>query len=70
MENYTIRPINEELLFSHYRVTTNKYGEEIRVPVLDVRDGSSIRGAIKVMTKSSNRMRGSQFFNNRFKNQL
>jgi len=35
--NYEIEPIEGH--FSHYRVTTNKYGMQVRVPVIDVRDG-------------------------------
>jgi len=42
----TIKPLfsetGEELL-SHYRVTVNKYGQEVAVPVVDVRDGPAYR---------------------------
>jgi hypothetical protein len=37
-KNYRVELIEEGKL-SHYRVTTNQYGEEIRVPVIDARDG-------------------------------
>ena len=39
--NYEIQSIEGHL--SHYRVTTNKYGEKIMVPVIDVRDGLTER---------------------------
>jgi len=40
---------------SHYRETTNKYGQKIQVPVVDVRDGIAERMIGTAMSKSSNR---------------
>lgn len=44
-----------EQLLSHYRVSTNKYGQERAVPVVDVRDGLSYRMMAYDMIKASNR---------------
>lgn len=46
---------NGEQLLSHYRTTTNKYGRQIAVPVVDVRDGLSYRLMAYQMIKASNR---------------
>lgn len=40
---------------SHYREATNKYGQIIRVPVIDVRDGIAQRMVAMDMIKASNR---------------
>jgi hypothetical protein len=40
---------------SHYRETTNKYGQKIQVPVVDVRDGITERMMATAMSRSSNR---------------
>ena len=40
---------------SHYRENTNKYGQIIRVPVIDVRDGIAERMVAMQMIKDSNR---------------
>lgn len=40
---------------SHYRETTNKYGQKIQVPVIDVRDGIAERMLAMSMIKASNR---------------
>ena len=40
---------------SHYKETTNKYGQKIQVPVVDVRDGIAERMIGTAMSKSSNR---------------
>lgn len=45
----------EEPLFSHYRITVNKYGEEIKVPVIDVRDGFAYRMLAHQTSKSAGR---------------
>jgi hypothetical protein len=45
----------EEKLLSHYRITTNQYGQDIPVPVVDVRDGISYRILAYNMIKASNR---------------
>lgn len=45
----------EEPLLSHYRTTTNKYGQTISVPVVDVRDGIAYRMMAYQMMKSGNR---------------
>jgi hypothetical protein len=44
----------EELL-SHYRIATNKYGQEIAVPVIDVQDGIAYRMMAYQMIKATNR---------------
>ena len=44
-----------EHLLSHYRISTNKYGQEIAVPVVDVRDGWTYRAMAMQMIKASNR---------------
>lgn len=45
----------EEDLLSHYRVVKNKWGQEIGVPVVDVRDGIAYRMMAYQMIKASNR---------------
>ena len=45
----------EEKLLSHSRITTNQYGQDIPVPVVDVRDGISYRILAYNMIKASNR---------------
>lgn len=45
----------EEELFSHYRVVKNKWGQEVGVPVVDVRDGLAYRIMAMQMIKSNNR---------------
>lgn len=45
----------EDDLLSHYRTSTNKYGEQINVPVIDVRDGISYRMLAYQMKKATNR---------------
>jgi hypothetical protein len=40
---------------SHYREATNKYGQKIQVPVVDVRDGITERMIAMQMIKSGNR---------------
>ncbi len=40
---------------SHYRETTNKYGQIIQVPVVDVRDGIAERMVVMSMIKATNR---------------
>ena len=46
---------NGEELLSHYRITTNKYGQQRSVPVVDVRDGIAYRLMAYDMIKASNR---------------
>jgi len=48
---------NGEQLLSHYRITTNKYGQKVAVPVVDVRDGLGYRLMAYQMSKASNRSR-------------
>jgi hypothetical protein len=48
------RTVPEEGM-SHYRVTTNRWGQEIKVPVIDVRDGIVERLIAAQMIKSANR---------------
>ena len=50
----------EEDLLSHYRVVKNKWGQEVAVPVVDVRDGLTYRMLAMQMVKTSNR---SKFIN-------
>lgn len=38
---------------SHYRITTNKYGEQISVPVIDVRDGMAQRALALQIVKAT-----------------
>ena len=45
----------EEELLSHYRVVKNKWGQEVRVPVVDVRDGIVERMIAMQMIKATNR---------------
>jgi len=45
----------EEELLSHYRVVKNKWGQEVRVPVVDVRDGIVERMITMQMIKATNR---------------
>jgi len=40
---------------SHYRETTNKYGQKIQVPVIDVRDGIAERMIAMSVIKANNR---------------
>jgi hypothetical protein len=40
---------------SHYRETTNKYGQKIQVPVIDVRDGIAERMIAMQMDRSNSR---------------
>jgi hypothetical protein len=40
-------------LLSHYRITTNQYGQDVPVPVVDVRDGISYRILAYNMIKAS-----------------
>lgn len=44
-----------EQLLSHYRISYNKYGQQVAVPVVDVRDGISYRLMAMGMDKSNNR---------------
>jgi len=45
---------------SYYRETTNKYGQKIQVPIIDVRDGIVERMIAMQMIKATNR---SKFIN-------
>ena len=40
---------------SHYREATNKYGQTIQVPVIDVRDGIAERMIAMSVIKANNR---------------
>ena len=42
-------------LLSHYRITKNKYGQQVAVPVIDVRDGASFRMMAYQMIAATNR---------------
>lgn len=42
---------------SHFRETTNKYGQKIYVPVVDVRDGMAERALAEQILKASNKSR-------------
>jgi len=51
----------EEDILSHYRVVKNKYGQEVAVPVVDVRDGITYRMMAYEMIKSNNRSKYIQY---------
>ena len=51
----------EEELLSHYRVVKNKYGVEVGVPVVDVRDGIAYRLMAMQMIKANNRSKYIQY---------
>jgi len=53
MSKTEIVPIEGKL--SHYRKTINKYGQEILVPVIDVRDGLVERIIAMTIIKSVNK---------------
>ena len=56
--NQRIEHLKEEdgtELLSHYRITTNKYGQQVAVPVVDVRDGIVYRIMAYDMMRSGNR---------------
>ena len=40
---------------SHFRETTNKYGQTVYVPVIDVRDGVAERALAEQIIKAANR---------------
>jgi hypothetical protein len=44
-----------EPLLSHYRINYNKYGQEVAVPVVDVRDGIAYRLMAMDMDRSNKR---------------
>jgi hypothetical protein len=44
-----------EQLFSHYRISYNRYGQEVVVPVVDVRDGIAYRLMAMQMDRSNSR---------------
>lgn len=46
---------------SHYRQTTDKYGNPVNVPVIDVRDGMAERALGMQIIKSSNRSKFLQY---------
>lgn len=47
--------IDENSEYSHYRTTTNQYGQTVSVPVIDVRDGPAHRVLAYQMIKAANR---------------
>lgn len=47
----------EQQPLSHFRETTNKYGQVVYVPVVDVRDGMAERALAMQILKASNRSR-------------
>lgn len=49
------RTVPEEGKLSHYRISKNKWGQEIKVPVIDVRDGIVERMIAEQMIKATNR---------------
>ena len=51
---YLVSDDGEQLL-SHYRINYNKYGQEVAVPVVDVRDGIAYRIMVHNMEKASGR---------------
>lgn len=46
---------NQTPQLSHYREATNKYGQVIYVPVVDVRDGMAERALAMQILKAANR---------------
>ena len=60
MKDYKEEYMQEGLL-SHYRVRTNKWGQEIKVPVIDARDGIVERVVAMQMAKSGNRSKYIQY---------
>lgn len=54
MSQTKIKQIGENLE-SHYRVMKNQYGQDISVPVVDVRDGLTYRMMGEQMCRSGNR---------------
>jgi hypothetical protein len=60
MKDYREEYMQEGLL-SHYRVRTNQYGQEIKVPVIDARDGIVERVVAMQMAKSGNRSKYIQY---------
>jgi hypothetical protein len=58
MTNYSIvRASEDEGVLSHYRETTNKYGQKIYVPVVDVRDGIGERLLARQIERAQNSSR-------------
>jgi hypothetical protein len=55
------RTVPEEGRLSHYRVAVNKWGQEIKVPVIDVRDGIVERLVAEQMSKATNRSKYIQY---------
>lgn len=51
----SVRMTPEEGKLSHYLKATNRFDQEINVPVIDVRDGVVERMIASQMIKSSNR---------------
>jgi hypothetical protein len=54
MSSTQIKEIGENLE-SHYRVMKNGYGQDVAVPVVDVRDGLAYRMMADAMCKFGNR---------------
>lgn len=46
-------PAEEAQPLSHFRETTNKYGQIVYVPVIDVRDGMAERALAEQMIKNA-----------------
>lgn len=57
METKQTNETAETTALSHYRQATNKYGQLIYVPVVDVRDGMAERALAKQIIKAANRSR-------------
>lgn len=53
MKNYKVVGMEDQL--SHYRQWTDKYGNPVNVPVIDVRDGIAERLLAESVIKASNR---------------
>lgn len=47
--------IEQQEKLSHYRTSINGWGQEVKVPVIDVRDGIVERLIAEKMSKSANR---------------
>ena len=55
MNQQFLKDDDGQALLSHYRITVNKDGQEIAVPVVDVRDGLAYRMMAYQMIAENNR---------------
>lgn len=57
MSNQDTKIVREGEALSHYIQTTNKYGQPVNIPVIDVRDGLAERMLGEQIIKAQNRSR-------------